>query len=44
MAKIFLSYAREDADAAKQLAECIGNAGHEVWWDKQLQGGSRFGD
>ena len=44
MAKIFLSYAREDADAAKQLAECIGHAGHEVWWDKQIQGGSRFGD
>ena len=44
MAKIFLSYAREDADAAKQLAECIGSAGHEVWWDKQIQGGSRFSD
>jgi adenylate cyclase len=44
MAKIFLSYAREDADVAKQLADCIGRAGHEVWWDKQLQGGSRFSD
>jgi len=44
MAKVFLSYAREDADVAKQLANCIGSAGHEVWWDKQLQGGSRFGD
>ena len=44
MAKLFLSYAREDADAAKQLAACLGNAGHEVWWDKQIQGGSRFSD
>jgi len=44
VAKIFLSYAREDAAAAKQLAECIGSAGHEVWWDKQIQGGSRFSD
>ena len=42
MAKIFLSYAREDADAAKQLAECIGDAGHEVWWDRHIQSGSRF--
>ena len=42
MAKVFLSYAREDADAAKQLAEGIGSAGHEVWWDRHIQGGSRF--
>ena len=42
MAKVFLSYAREDAPAAKQLAECIGRAGHQVWWDRQIQGGSRF--
>jgi adenylate cyclase len=42
LAKVFLSYAREDVDAAKQLAECIGRAGHEVWWDRHIQGGSRF--
>jgi adenylate cyclase len=42
VAKVFLSYAREDADAAKQLADCIGSAGHEVWWDRHIQGGSRF--
>ncbi|HET7708060.1 MAG TPA: TIR domain-containing protein [Sphingomicrobium sp.] len=42
MAKVFLSYARDDAAAAKQLAECIGRAGHEVWWDRHIQGGSRF--
>ena len=42
MAKVFLSYAREDEAAAKQLAEGIGNAGHEVWWDRHIQGGSRF--
>src|SRR3954454_6159818 len=44
MAKIFLSYAREDVDAAKQLAGCIASAGHEVWWDRHIQGGSRFSD
>ena len=42
MAKVFLSYSREDAAAAKQLAECIGRAGHQVWWDRQIEGGSRF--
>ena len=42
MARIFLSYARDDVDAAKQLAACIGDAGHDVWWDRHLHGGSRF--
>ncbi len=42
MAKVFLSYSREDVSAARQLAECIGSAGHEVWWDHQIEGGSRF--
>ena len=42
MARVFLSYAREDAVAAKQLAEAITHAGHQVWWDRQIEGGSRF--
>jgi adenylate cyclase len=42
VARIFLSYARDDADAAKQLAACISDAGHDVWWDRHLHGGSRF--
>jgi adenylate cyclase len=42
VARVFLSYAREDSDAAKELAEAVGRAGHEVWWDQQIQGGSRF--
>ncbi len=42
MAKLFLSYAREDVDSAKSLAECLGSRGHEVWWDRHIQGGSRF--
>ena len=44
MARIFLSYARDDEDAAKQLASCIAEAGHEVWWDRHLHGGSRFAE
>jgi adenylate cyclase len=42
VAKVFLSYAREDAETAKSLADCVGRAGHEVWWDRHIQGGSRF--
>jgi adenylate cyclase len=42
VAKVFLSYARDDAPAAKQLADCLGRAGHQVWWDRHIQGGSRF--
>jgi adenylate cyclase len=42
LAKVFLSYSREDVPAAKQLAECIDAAGHQVWWDHQIEGGSRF--
>jgi adenylate cyclase len=42
VARIFLSYARDDLEAAKQLAGCISEAGHDVWWDRHLHGGSRF--
>jgi len=42
VSRIFLSYAREDADTAAQLAERIAHAGHDVWWDHHLHGGSRF--
>jgi adenylate cyclase len=42
VAKVFLSYAREDAPIAKGIAECIGGAEHDVWWDRHIQGGSRF--
>jgi adenylate cyclase len=42
VAKVFLSYGREDADTAKMLAEALGRAGHEVWWDRHIHGGSRY--
>ena len=42
MARIFLSYARDDVEAARSLAGCMSEAGHEVWWDRHLHGGSRF--
>ena len=42
MAKVFLSYARDDAAVAQQLAEAVGRVGHDIWWDRHIQGGSRF--
>ena len=42
MSRIFLSYARDDVDAARHLAEGLDQAGHDVWWDRHLHGGSRF--
>ena len=42
MSRVFLSYARDDVDAARQLADTLGQSGHDVWWDRHLHGGSRF--
>lgn len=42
MGRVFLSYAREDVGVAKQLATLIDGAGHTVWWDREIQGGSHF--
>ena len=42
MARVFLSYARADVDCARKLAAMVTRAGHEVWWDRELHGGSRF--
>jgi tetratricopeptide (TPR) repeat protein len=42
VASIFLSYARPDAAKAKRIAQTLEQAGHSVWWDRQLQPGARF--
>lgn len=42
MSRVFLSYARDDVDAARQLADGLAQSGHDVWWDRHLHGGSRF--
>src|SRR5207253_5032796 len=43
MAKLFLSYAREDAATAGRLARVLERAGHDVWWDRELHAGASFG-
>ena len=42
MGRVFLSYAREDVGVAKRLAAVVGAAGHTIWWDREIQGGSHF--
>lgn len=42
MANIFLSYSREDQAAAKAIARLLEEAGHTVWWDRQIVSGHEF--
>ena len=42
MARVFLSYSRQDQSRAKAIATALERHGHEVWWDRHLEGGSRY--
>ena len=42
VAGIFLSYVRDDAAKARALASLLEKAGHSVWWDRHIKGGSQF--
>jgi formylglycine-generating enzyme required for sulfatase activity len=42
MADIFISYAREDVESARRLAEALAGQGWSVWWDRQLSAGQHF--
>jgi tetratricopeptide (TPR) repeat protein len=39
---VFISYAREDREAAQALAGALADDGHRVWWDRDLGGGDDF--
>jgi hypothetical protein len=44
MAKLFLSYARDDAAVAERLARGLERSRkQDVWWDRDLHGGASFG-
>lgn len=42
MADIFISYAREDRETAKTLAQALADQGWSVWWDWKIRSGRRF--
>lgn len=42
MASVFLSYDHDDADRAASIAAAMENAGHTVWWDRNIHGGAEF--
>ena len=42
MGAIFLSYAREDGAFAEALARVLGEAGHDIWWDRRINSGEEF--
>jgi tetratricopeptide (TPR) repeat protein len=42
LARVFISYAREDADRVRPLAQALEGAGHDVWWDQHIAGGDQF--
>ncbi len=44
MARVFLSYAREDVETARKLAGVLTDAGQAVWWDRHVHGGANFGN
>lgn len=42
MARVFISYARTDRDRVAQIADALAKAGHDVWWDTLIDGGTAF--
>jgi hypothetical protein len=42
MSDIFISYAREDRERAKALAEALTARGWSIWWDHNIRAGEEF--
>lgn len=42
MSNLFLSYASEDRDRVRPLADLLAREGHSVWWDQRLNPGAQF--
>jgi hypothetical protein len=44
MADVFVSYAREDREKAREFADLLKKAGLDVWWDHNLAAGDDYRD
>ena len=42
MHDIFLSYAKEDKDYARTIAQALEEEGFDVWWDVEIPTGQTF--
>jgi hypothetical protein len=42
MPDLFISYAREDRNRVRPLADALAAHGWSVWWDRQIQAGRTF--
>lgn len=42
MTDIFLSYTERDRDMARRVAEALGSAGWNVWWDRRIPAGETW--
>jgi tetratricopeptide (TPR) repeat protein len=42
VARVFLSYDRDDASKARAIANALEKGGHTVWWDFRIQGGAEY--
>ncbi len=42
MADVFVSYAREDQNKARNLAQVLEDYGWSIWWDTEIYGGQFF--
>lgn len=44
MADVFISYASQDRDRARLLAQALGAHGLGVWWDREIGAGQDYGE
>lgn len=42
MAKLFLSYDRDDFAKARAIASALEKTGQDVWWDRRIHGGAEY--
>ncbi|WP_162789236.1 MULTISPECIES: TIR domain-containing protein [Sphingomonas] len=42
MAHVFLSYAHDDLALARPLVAALEKAGHQVWYDRHIEGGAQY--
>ncbi|QSQ25178.1 toll/interleukin-1 receptor domain-containing protein [Pyxidicoccus parkwayensis] len=42
--RVFVSYARQDANAVEGIKQAVEGIGHDIWFDRELKGGQQWWD